>query len=1101
MKTPPPQSRWQRRVLGHVYLHHARLTGLLVVALVALGVLGQLVKTWQPQDPAFGPWNIYLANLFASYQQNKSITTMLLHSPDGLLGSANALWQFVAYNINSQFWDPMWQVAFDGLWRVAMLAMLYWTLTARRTLRYNWWVAMAVVLAAIFPLDWQNLLFTQGTSQLMATTVGLLAIHLWISNTSKTTRKFMGMSWRTWAGWACLLLTALCSPAGLLAAPAAGVALLTMGKNQRDKPRTIQGFVILAAGVLLVALVWLTLAGPSLNNGLSQTVTGFLSLLSRPFANMYWPCVLMWLPWAVLSWRTLRGAVAGSRRLALVRYRLLALGIWTLLMMCLLAAGVESFAHTSPWLNASAAVLGPVINSSSLLLLLYAGGHHRMTQSTAASTMLAPRMRPAGHALILGWCLLVAIGLWQSRSNDQGWRRAPARQLLIQNNQASQIHGYLEAGDPIWLTAKAPINQPVNLAIERSWLDQKKIQLILPAYLMPPMRPTQMLAIGQASHPSFAMNEVLLRTYPMGIVHPVDNPHDNSRLGLRYKLQPNQRRFVLSSKVQGNYATDFELYVNEPNAKIALVDRDHPLPKEALAARSLANTPWFETFIFKTTSSQIELDLLRPQTPNPGMFLFTSPLPVGAARYQLERWLGWSKFIWGLGLVILLVTGSSLFFNLGHPHTSTAPKTLPAASVWMRWAPVIAILIAAAAIMFIRKSDALLNPQFWAEDGKIFFADNFNHGFTAIFHPYSGYIHLLPRLVAWISGLITPYQYAPHFYNFATLVLMLASLACYFSRRLPFSVLQKSLLVLAVVLVAQYTSEVYLNITNLQWCIAPLLLLTAFKSPPDARFGSVKWQWTVDILTLVLIGFTGPFIVLVLPFYIVMTIVNRTRYSVIMAAVAGTVAAIQAILIATQPGMPVKGIDPIYPLSWVLPQVIGQRVFKEWVLFGFHNDYLPPLLLCSLLAGVWILVLVIALRHKPLRWPLLFILAFHGLTLGTGIYRCKTFLITLILPTIGRYFYLPLLMLAWIMIILLGSSTRWHRRLAMVVLACMLTTTLQTYFNARPWPDLHWRSYADQIQLGKTMTIPIQPDNLNFTVQLNPQPDTQEKPADDTPAK
>lgn len=54
----------------------------------------------------------------------------------------------------------------------------------------------------------------------------------------------------------------------------------------------------------------------------------------------------------------------------------------------------------------------------------------------------------------------------------------------------------------------------------------------------------------------------------------------------------------------------------------------------------------------------------------------------------------------------------------------------------------LAILIA-----ILRRPDFVTNPQFWAEDGRVWFQQAYNEGVLhALLQPYAGYYHLLPRV-------------------------------------------------------------------------------------------------------------------------------------------------------------------------------------------------------------------------------------------------------------------------------------------------------------------------------------------------------------------
>jgi len=70
----------------------------------------------------------------------------------------------------------------------------------------------------------------------------------------------------------------------------------------------------------------------------------------------------------------------------------------------------------------------------------------------------------------------------------------------------------------------------------------------------------------------------------------------------------------------------------------------------------------------------------------------------------------------------------------------------------LRWYWQVAVVCAAIALIFSRQPDAFLHAQFFAEDGKIWFADAYNNGwFTSLFKAQDGYFQTLPRLAAALS--------------------------------------------------------------------------------------------------------------------------------------------------------------------------------------------------------------------------------------------------------------------------------------------------------------------------------------------------------------
>src|SRR5476649_1587010 len=94
------------------------------------------------------------------------------------------------------------------------------------------------------------------------------------------------------------------------------------------------------------------------------------------------------------------------------------------------------------------------------------------------------------------------------------------------------------------------------------------------------------------------------------------------------------------------------------------------------------------------------------------------------------------------------------------PAPASAPNEIVhPARTWTPWAPWLTLL-ACAAILFARRPSALLCPQFYCEDGMVYFTAARAHGFASQFEIYAGYQQLVPRIVAWIASLFDP-RYAP----------------------------------------------------------------------------------------------------------------------------------------------------------------------------------------------------------------------------------------------------------------------------------------------------------------------------------------------------
>jgi hypothetical protein len=93
-----------------------------------------------------------------------------------------------------------------------------------------------------------------------------------------------------------------------------------------------------------------------------------------------------------------------------------------------------------------------------------------------------------------------------------------------------------------------------------------------------------------------------------------------------------------------------------------------------------------------------------------------------------------------------------------------------------RYATVAGVL---ALIIVGRRPDVLTSPQFWAEDGSIYFQENLTVGFLPAFVKlYRGYPNLAQRLVALVGGWV-PFACAPRVYTTRAIAVTALALASF----------------------------------------------------------------------------------------------------------------------------------------------------------------------------------------------------------------------------------------------------------------------------------------------------------------------------------
>ena len=179
----------------------------------------------------------------------------------------------------------------------------------------------------------------------------------------------------------------------------------------------------------------------------------------------------------------------------------------------------------------------------------------------------------------------------------------------------------------------------------------------------------------------------------------------------------------------------------------------------------------------------------------------------------------------------------------------TKPAPLRNTEIWT--------LLAITLVLLYRFPHRLLAAQLWAEDGTVFLMGQRDLGLAALWTPYSGYLHLIPRLVALLWGSLLDLAYIPLAYNLSALLLTLLVALFILRARVPLPC--KPVAAFALVFVP-HPFEVYLTMTSVQWFFAAALPLFLLQTPSPTRTGRIAEAFVVFI-----VGLTGPFLLLFSP--------------------------------------------------------------------------------------------------------------------------------------------------------------------------------------------------------------------------------------------
>ena len=163
-------------------------------------------------------------------------------------------------------------------------------------------------------------------------------------------------------------------------------------------------------------------------------------------------------------------------------------------------------------------------------------------------------------------------------------------------------------------------------------------------------------------------------------------------------------------------------------------------------------------------------------------------------------------------------------------HTRRASERIGSAVFYL-------LIVVAVVFSVARRPDVVLHPQFWAEDGAVWYAKAYNSEPRSLVWPVSGYLQTLPRLVALFS-LLFPLAAAPLAFACFAIAIQVLPVAILISDRTCEIGSYPARYFLAFLYLALPNShELHANITNAQWALALAALLIIFSQPAISTFG------------------------------------------------------------------------------------------------------------------------------------------------------------------------------------------------------------------------------------------------------------------------
>lgn len=406
--------------------------------------------------------------------------------------------------------------------------------------------------------------------------------------------------------------------------------------------------------------------------------------------------------------------------------------------------------------------------------------------------------------------------------------------------------------------------------------------------------------------------------------------------------------------------------------------------------------------------------------------------------------------------------------------TDTSARRLSGLRAFLTRPPLWITVLVCAAILVARRPAQLRNPQLWAEEGTIWYAEAHTMGARALLRSFGGYLNTTQRVVAALAQWADPAR-VPAIFVTAAFLLTIYVAARTQSGRFP---LPPSVgYALAVVLVPD-TFEVLLFLNNIDRITAAGLILVLLSR--DARRW---WEHAHDFAATVLFGLTGPYCILFAPLFVWRALRRRTRASVAVAVLVTGCALIQGTLIGlhergklADAGPVAMGYGKVEPGR--ILAVPGMRVAGSlFVGSRVPADYSLPVE-TALGIGVLAFVGYLVLRRGTARTERAWLGVAFLLVVAAGLYRCRLVLPDMCHAVYGnRYFYFPQLMVLWLLVALAAEGRRWRSWGAAALLVWMFAVNLPR-LREPGLPDMRWGDYAARIRAGEAVEIPTNPGGV-----------------------
>lgn len=392
----------------------------------------------------------------------------------------------------------------------------------------------------------------------------------------------------------------------------------------------------------------------------------------------------------------------------------------------------------------------------------------------------------------------------------------------------------------------------------------------------------------------------------------------------------------------------------------------------------------------------------------------------------------------------------------------------------------------AALLIFLRAPSLFTTPQFWAEDGKLWYAQAYNGGWLhSLSLPDGGYLNTLQRVIAGVA-LLVPFHLAPLAVALCGLVLQAMPVPILLSyRNQNWGPLSLRLAFALVYIGIPNAHEIHIFCTNSHFHLAVVELLLAFSVPPRSF-----WSRALDVVVFSLAGVSGPFAVILIPLLLVFWFLRRQRWSLVQLALMACGSIVQLHFLSSF--HVARSTRPLGATWSLFVRLLGGDVFLGALRGSTAYGLREPFLIClgALLIGLALCLYCARFVSLEVRLFFLYCCAVFAAALKSPLvpyYSTQPRWIQILPVESLRYWFFPslpfLFAILWCAFCARNRPVRWTA----VALVLLLCTGIKRDWRIRPLDDLHFAEHAAAFEAappGTHVVIPLNPPTGEWYMEL-----------------